>query len=120
VALAWTNDTNIAVQRQECFCRELSALSSSFGAQPGTSAPQVAMKRNWREVWELWSIGRPKLAQQASHSITPTLLYSTSNGVRIYSGLLQHAVVHVLANGAIASAQDDMGLTDRWLQLQDT
>ncbi len=44
-----------------------------------------------------------ELAQQASNSITPTLLYSISHGVRTYSGLLQHAVVHVLANSAIGS-----------------
>jgi hypothetical protein len=44
-----------------------------------------------------------ELAQQASNFITPTLLYSICHGVRAYSGLLQHAVVHVLANSEIGS-----------------
>jgi hypothetical protein len=76
-----------------------------FGAQSETSVAQVAIKRNWHGVWELWSVGWMKLAQQAPHSITPTLLYSISRGGRGYSGLLQHDVVHVLANGAIGSGR---------------
>ncbi len=44
-----------------------------------------------------------KPAQQAPHSITPTLLYSIPRGVDTHFGLLQNATDHVLANSAIAS-----------------
>jgi hypothetical protein len=44
-----------------------------------------------------------KLAQQAPRSITPSLHYSISHGVKTHLALLQNATAHVLANSAIGS-----------------
>jgi hypothetical protein len=50
---------------------------SRFGAHPETSVAQMAIKRNWLGVVELWSAGWMKLAQQAPRSITPSLHYTS-------------------------------------------
>jgi hypothetical protein len=76
---------------------------SRFGAHPETSAAQMAIKRNWLGVVELWSAGWMKLAQQAPRSITPSLHYSISHGVNTHLAPLQNATAHALANSAIGS-----------------